>query len=583
MNTPATPGIRRLFRLASIALCAPALPLTAAAVTNLVLPADFGNITNIFVTPEGSGDMTGASWSDALAGSGTDFCDKLKALIADIVSDGAGEVNVRFAGGDYALNSYIHLASIAVPVHLSGGHAALEDGSFERGETETTFTSSARALIVNTLPSLTIEGITFANCAYANSKGTAYAGAVHLTASGTTISNCVFRGNSTKSKSNASSRGGAIYLNGGSLAVLDSEFTSNAATCVGASGLERGGAIFTLNASLHLERCSFTGNRASGRDSFMSGGALSVNGGEVVARDCRFTGNYAQCSRGGRANGGALSIRSASRFVMEDSVLEKNYCSVSSGYTTPEIAGCYFDDFNAADGVMTAVVTRCIFDSHSLPSSSYTTKSDILLNGGLLAMTNCLIASASGSNSSMTNSVRVQRCKSPDSSFKDLVSSSLEPIVECSLELVNVTIADGKGVGAMRVGEDADLALLNCIVYGNTVAGVANPTAVAYSCIQEAHDGAGNFVADPHWTGAPYYHLFTKRAGGAITNGWFEGTHDSPKTEKDSPCLDAGAPDSAGLPLEPKPRGPRVNLGAYGGTPWATKTLVPPGLTIFAL
>ncbi|GAH84931.1 unnamed protein product, partial [marine sediment metagenome] len=43
-----------------------------------------------------------------------------------------------------------------------------------------------------------------------------------------------------------------------------------------------------------------------------------------------------------------------------------------------------------------------------------------------------------------------------------------------------------------------------------------------------------------------------------------------------SPCLDAGNPYSD-YSMEPLPNGERINLGAYGGTPWATKTdILPP-------
>ena len=83
-----------------------------------------------------------------------------------------------------------------------------------------------------------------------------------------------------------------------------------------------------------------------------------------------------------------------------------------------------------------------------------------------------------------------------------------------------------------------------------------------------------------NWTGAPYYHLLTKKANGAITNGWFSGTYESARTAADSPCIDAGAPHSPGLDLEPAPHGQRVNIGAYGGTQWASLTSGAVGLII---
>ena len=140
---------------------------------------------------------------------------------------------------------------------------------------------------------------------------------------------------------------------------------------------------------------------------------------------------------------------------------------------------------------------------------------------------------------------------------------------------MNCTIADGKGTGVLANGDNAELSLKNCISYGHSVSGVVNAALIEYSCIQEEHEGEGNFVPASeealNWTGAPYYHLLTKKSNGAITNGWFSGTFESKRTAADSPCIDAG---SAGFPvgLEPEPNGRRVNLGAYGGTQWASMT-----------
>ena len=157
------------------------------------------------------------------------------------------------------------------------------------------------------------------------------------------------------------------------------------------------------------------------------------------------------------------------------------------------------------------------------------------------------------------------------------------PVTTSEIELVNVTISDGKGVGAVAIGDDTKLSLKNCIVYGNDEAGVINATSIDHCCLQEEHEGEGNFVPESeealNWTGAPYYHLLTKKSNGAITNGWFSGTFESKRTVADSPCIDAGA---AGFPvgLEPEPNGRRVNLGAYGGTQWASMTSGSVGLSL---
>ena len=544
---------------------------------------------DIFVAPEGRGAMTGADWSNARKGT-LDGYSGVRAAIVAAVAGGATEVNVYFAGGAYSITNQMSLSSISVPVKLSGGYLAETDGSLAKGETETTFTrtaNNARHLYASALSALSVDGIVFRN---GKVVGNTEGGAFYLSSSTTSISNCVFSGNTIAKASSSyyTGKGAAIYSAGGSLFVRKCSFSSNYST--GGWNAKWGGALCTLNTVLLIDGCTFTGNYVSSPQGGSIGGAVCVNGNRATIRNSSFENNYASndsTSSTGYAAGGALAVRSATRFEMSDCQLTKNYVKVTNKTRTSGVtSGCYFDDFNASDGVMTAVVERCVFDSRSVPATGRT-KSDILLNCGALFMTNCLVMGATGDLETMKDSVRAQREAFPSgnkSQLADLVSGKGVLVVStCFMELVNCTIADGKDVGAEAVGSDSELTLKNCISWGHSVSGVVNAASVAYSCIQEPHEGAGNFVADPHWTGAPYYHLLTKRAGGAITDGWFGGTYNSLKTEKNSPCLDVGAPGSAGLDLEPHPNGRHVNLGAYGGTPWATKTLSPPPTTLSVL
>ena len=538
---------------------------------------------DIFVAPEGRGGMSGADWSNALNGSRDGFHIDVKNAITTAVAGGATEVNVFFAGGTYSITNQLGLSSITIPVKLSGGYLAETDGSLAKGETKTTFSRTAnnvRHFYASALSSLRIEGITFSG---GNIVGAAQGGSLYLASTATVITNCIFSSNRVvKDTSYNAGRGGAIYATGGSLTLLDSRFNSNYLSSTYA--VERGGALCTLNTPLLIDGCTFSGNYATASQRGGIGGAICISGKEATIRNSTFENNFARSNSNtgtGYPSGGALAVRSATRFEMSDCRLAGNYALVANATgTSGHIAGCLFDDFNASDGVMTAVVTRCVFDSRMV-STSTKSKTDILLDCGRLFMTNCLVMGARGGHEAMTHSVRVQRVAT-SKDLTDLVSGKYALVVStCSAELVNCTVADGKNFGVGSVGSDSELTLKNCISWGHTVSGVVNAASVTYSCIQEAHDGAGNFVADPHWTGAPYYHLLTKRSGGAITDGWFGGTYNSPKTEMNSPCLDRGAPGSAGLDLEPFPNGRHVNLGAYGGTPWATKTLSPPGTTVF--
>ena len=134
---------------------------------------------------------------------------------------------------------------------------------------------------------------------------------------------------------------------------------------------------------------------------------------------------------------------------------------------------------------MTSIVTRCVFDSSSLATTTRV-KTDVLLNHGCLFMTNCIVTGAKGNHDGMIASVRTQRATlSAESSNKlngsqcDLVAGTSHAAVDaCYLSLVNCTIADGKGTGVLANGDNAELHLKNCISYGHSVSGVVNATSI---------------------------------------------------------------------------------------------------------
>ncbi|UCD51193.1 MAG: hypothetical protein JSW27_00905 [Phycisphaerales bacterium] len=127
----------------------------------------------------------------------------------------------------------------------------------------------------------------------------------------------------------------------------------------------------------------------------------------------------------------------------------------------------------------------------------------------------------------------------------------------------------------------------NCILWGNSpdeLSPPENAVHVTYSAVQGNWPGAGNIDADPcfvgpfSWdtNGAPAdshddlavegdYHL-KSQAGhwDAASQSWV-------LDEVTSPCIDAGDPASL-IDDEPAPNGARINMGAYGGTPEASKS-----------
>jgi len=136
---------------------------------------------------------------------------------------------------------------------------------------------------------------------------------------------------------------------------------------------------------------------------------------------------------------------------------------------------------------------------------------------------------------------------------------------------------------------ESPVTLANSIVWGNgsrafLVYGAKGP-AVAYTCVAGGWPGQGNLDTDPLFsTGGSWapgldgsgpvwipgdYHL---RSG---AGRWDPVIRQWVPDAVTGPCIDAGDPDDPVGP-EPAPHGDRVNLGAYGGTAQASRSIVRP-------
>lgn len=562
--------------------------LCFAVLASLILIANLSAV-DIFVSTTGSGDFSGRSWSNAINGGNYTVGLNVQNAITAAVANSATEVNVYFAGGTYTTTNQISIVSIKIPVRLSGGYLGTADNSFERSESETVFkrvTYNIRFIRAASLPSLVIEGITFQGgyVAYDAAMG----GAIYCDSSTTVISNCVFTSNAYKTTTNDPRKvgkhggGGAIAaINSGSLLIDNCKFDKNYASNNGGYCCSFGAAVLAYKVNIAVRNSTFTGNYmngSSGRQTYF-GAAIGTEHGNVEIYNCTFTGNYIQGSwySPGGASGGALSIRNPGTFKMSDSVFTGNYVASGSSTTFPYAAGIILlDDWRTSGGLATSVIERCVFDSRTIPGtiSSRPAQSDFLLSGGRLFMTNCLFFAARGNGTYGNYSVRNHggiAYSGNTSKYYGYDGYSSVTCASSEMELVNCTIADGKGYGVASLGGSLSK-MMNSISCGHTVSGAHNVASIEYSCLQEEHEGEGNFVADPLWTGAPYYHLITRAKNGYIQDGWFGGTFAGEKSEVSSPCIDAGAPDFANHIYEPHAKGRRINLGAYGGTPWASKT-----------
>jgi parallel beta-helix repeat protein len=118
---------------------------------------------------------------------------------------------------------------------------------------------------------------------------------------------------------------------------------------------------------------------------------------------------------------------------------------------------------------------------------------------------------------------------------------------QCRVSIVNCTIVRNQLTSAGSAGGvdagDADVAILNSIVWNNDGSGVTPSYAVdlSYSNVQGNYWGQGGISVDPQFEDADC-HLSAA-----------------------SSCIDAGDPSSSAAG-EPSPNGGRIDMGAYGGT-----------------
>ncbi len=345
-------------------------------------------------------------------------------------------------------------------------------------------------------------------------------------------------------------------------AVIDScTFTANKAASLDGG---YGGAISISGGSPTLNRCVFEGNWAMTR-----GGAIcNQRGGSLTLRDCTFIANHA--GEAGGAVGSTASDVNAVDCTFAGNVSENHGGALFCHEGRHALTGCTFVSNSArwGGGVYN------LFGAMSVALCAFTANHADSEGGGIyidsvapVALTYCLLAGN----------------RAGDLGGAVLVWSDSNP------KLSNCTIADNRAPEGPAVSGTQPV-LWNCIIWSQDSDGASfrvlgdGPTA-GYSCIQGGWPGPGNIDADPLFAAPGYwdpngtledpnddvfvdgdYHL-KSQAGRWDPNGesWV-----ADKTS--SLCIDAGDP-SSDVGVEPFPNGGLVNMGAYGGTAQASKSL----------
>jgi predicted outer membrane repeat protein len=373
------------------------------------------------------------------------------------------------------------------------------------------------------------------------------------------LENCVFQENSGGS-------GGGIMVSGRTyrtprgmetiqarLTLLQCRFVNNTAASTG-------GAICAVSSRLSLTNCAFEENTA------VAGGAILQHYGSLTLSNCRFEGNLASGS------GGAMVLWNMETATMTGCLLRRNRAIWGGAISNQEGPLTLDADQFSGNQAEFGGAIEAVACWSTLPSGT----NDILMRG-------CLLTGNRGLESGGT----------------------LYGGPRAAFTLSNCTLADNWARTAGHSGSSAyQLAMDNCILWDGreSIAPVLYVSAqsierfpaviIRYSDMSGGWPGEGNLDADPRFVGPGRwidatdpgvvvkpdhpnavwvegdYHL-KSQAGrwDTASEGWAQDV-------VTSPCIDAGDPT---IPVgeEPQPNGGRLNLGAYGGTAEASKSLLP--------
>jgi len=316
-------------------------------------------------------------------------------------------------------------------------------------------------------------------------------------------------------------------------------------------------------------------------DSRGLGAGMFIHTGSPKLTDCTFEGNAAE--RGG----GGLYAEAGSSPVLTGCAFRLNFASDGAGVmiTTgrsswPEFTRCAFIENHArtvGGGICCArveeTITGCIFVRNIAEQGGAA-----YLEETTTRVRNCVFA---GNRADF----ECEGFCSPLGTAGAAIRWSKGSIVVTQCTFSGNSLIEGPVISG---GQGGTITLANCILWDSSpelsVVDDLTKIEVRYSDVRGGWPGEGNIDLDPyfaqlaHWdfSGTPEwphddfwiegdYHL-KSQAG-----RWDPAGREWVQDEISSPCIDAGDP---GAPVgdEPQPNGGRVNMGAYGGTPEASKS-----------
>jgi predicted outer membrane repeat protein len=285
---------------------------------------------------------------------------------------------------------------------------------------------------------------------------------------------------------------------------------------------QSGGGMFNYSSNPRLTSCSFIGNAASGAGGF-GGGMAGVYRSSPTVNNCTFRQNYA-------VGGGGISNTSGEpKFALCD--LTRNRASMGGAVyidtSLISFENCRFSLNSASIGGAAATMSpRCLL-------------SHCLFEGNSAEVRGGAIAASAGNNITVSNCTLSGNASPKGNAF------SLERRQNV-LRIVSSILWDG----------------------GDEIRDESNsPIMIAYSNVLGGWEGVGNLDVDPRFGDPSRGDYHPKSQGGRwdpVSQTWI-------MDDVTSPCIDGGDPNGP-IGYEPFPNGGRINMGAYGGTPEASKS-----------
>jgi len=530
-------------------------------------------------------------------------------IVRDGIYRGEGNTRIRFRGKAITVRSE---------------HGAQEciidcEGTFGSPNIGFMFTHQAEG------PACVLDGFCIFG-GYADSPVCAYGGAIYCSYASPTIRNCVFLEN----RAGQVGRGGAIYVDGGAPIIQNNVFVGNIAE----NG--SGGAIYctasydmspiiigntiTANAAnvngggIYVGgKCSptITGNIISGNAARSSGGGLYFSSTSGTITDSTISHNSAP-------SGGGLNLASCQMSIVESTFSDNSagtgagiYCfgssvltisasTVTGNASSDKGGGIYMSGYSGS-------IQECVFNGNSAVNSG----GGLHLNQASPKIEECTITGNSVSGYGSKGGGAYAAGNSVPVISGCVVAGNTSSyggglyLAGCGLWLLNSTIVMNRaqeypytvcGGGGIYIVDCFPPVIRNCIVCWNIsrVTNSGKQLALTGSSIVYASytllNGAegdryfssnaalilGDGMIDVHPLFADPdngdFHLKSKAgrwnpAGNGGAGAWIiDAEH--------SPCIDAGHPISD-YASEPTPNGQRINMGAYGNTAEASKSLAP--------